>query len=76
MYNLIKSVTNFFIVLLFISCAPQKTDKKNIIIILADDLGYSDLGYFGSEISTPNIDDLAEKGVVSQILFGSVLCSV
>ncbi len=62
MFNLIKSATNFLIVLLFISCAPQKTDKKNIIIILADDLGYSDLGYFGSEISTPNIDGLAEKG--------------
>ena len=28
MFNLIKSATNFLIVLLFISCAPQKTDKK------------------------------------------------
>jgi len=64
MFNLIKSATNFFTVLLFISCAPQKNDKKNIIVILADDLGYSDLGYFGSEISTPNIDALAEEGVV------------
>ena len=30
MFNLIKSVTNFLVVLLFISCAPQKADKKNI----------------------------------------------
>ena len=75
MYNLIKSVTNFFIVLLFISCAPQKTDKKNIIIILADDLGYSDLGYFGSEISTPNIDDLAEKGVVFTNFYSAPSCA-
>ena len=75
MFNLIKSVTNFLVVLLFISCAPQKTDKKNIIIILADDLGYSDLGYFGSEISTPNIDGLAEKGVVFTNFYSAPSCA-
>jgi len=30
--------------------------KPNIIIIMADDLGYSDIGCFGGEISTPNLD--------------------
>lgn len=35
----------------------------NIILILADDLGYSDLGSFGSEINTPNLDRLAAEGV-------------
>src|SRR3954464_5577810 len=35
----------------------------NFVIILADDLGYSDLGCFGSEIHTPNIDALAAKGL-------------
>ncbi len=37
--------------------------KPNIIMILADDMGYSDLGCFGSEIPTPNIDRLAEEGI-------------
>lgn len=42
----------------------KKSDKRpNILVILADDLGYSDLGCYGSEIHTPNLDKLAQKGV-------------
>jgi arylsulfatase len=35
----------------------------NIILICADDLGWSDVGCYGSEINTPNIDKLAENGI-------------
>lgn len=38
-------------------------EKPNILIIMADDLGYSDLGCFGGEIQTPNLDYLAAEGV-------------
>ena len=38
-------------------------DKTNILVILADDLGYSDLGCYGGEVSTPNLDRLAQNGV-------------
>src|SRR5688572_2563369 len=41
---------------------PQKP-RPNVIVILADDLGYSDLGCFGGEIRTPNLDALAEGGL-------------
>mgnify|MGYP002537451995 CR=1 FL=1 len=40
----------------------KKSDKRpNILVILADDLGYSDLGCYGSEIHTPNLDKLDKK---------------
>ena len=37
--------------------------KPNILLILVDDMGYSDLGCMGSEIKTPNIDSLAAAGI-------------
>ena len=37
--------------------------RPNIIVILADDLGYSDLGCFGGEIRTPHLDALADRGL-------------
>lgn len=38
-------------------------ERPNIIMILADDMGYSDIGCYGSEIETPHIDNLASQGV-------------
>jgi len=37
--------------------------RPNILFILADDMGYSDIGGFGAEIRTPALDDLAQRGV-------------
>ena len=52
----------------------QKAEKPNIILILADDLGYSDIGCYGSEIKTPNIDKLAENGIRMTQLYNSARC--
>ena len=43
--------------------AKDKADKPNILLIMVDDMGYSDLGCFGSEIPTPNLDRLASSGI-------------
>jgi hypothetical protein len=49
--------------------------KPNILLILVDDLGYSDLGCYGSEINTPNIDELAGKGLLVADFYVSSLCA-
>ncbi len=41
----------------------EKPDRPNIIVIICDDLGYGDLGCYGSKLATPNIDRLAAHGV-------------
>ncbi len=52
--------------------AHHTTDKRpNILLILADDLGYSDIGAFGSEIHTPNLDALAAQGRLLTSLYAT-----
>ena len=48
--------------------------KPNIILILADDMGFSDLGCTGSEIRTPNIDDLANRGRLFTSMYNCARC--
>lgn len=50
-------------------------EKPNIVLIVADDLGFSDLGCFGSEISTPNIDELAGSGQIFTNFYTAPTCS-
>jgi arylsulfatase A-like enzyme len=52
----------------------QAARRPNILIILADDMGYSDLGCYGSEISTPNIDALAAGGVRFTQFYNTARC--
>jgi len=49
--------------------------RPNILFILADDLGYSDLGIFGSEIPTPNLDMLALDGMLLTDFYANMTCS-
>jgi len=66
--------------LLFIACQPESTsepdpdNRPNILLIMADDMGYSDLGCYGSEISTPNLDGLAKSGVAFRHFYNTARC--
>tara|TARA_R110000868_G_scaffold82268_3_gene232412 strand:+ start:10627 stop:12327 length:1701 start_codon:yes stop_codon:yes gene_type:complete len=72
-----------FLILLFLSCKSdekkentlvEENQRPNIIIIMADDLGFSDLGCYGSEISTPNLDRLAANGVRLNSFYNTSRC--
>lgn len=49
--------------------------KPNVLLILADDMGFSDIGCYGSEIETPNIDRLAANGVRFSQFYNTARCS-
>jgi len=55
--------------------ADGSKEKPNILLIVADDMGYSDLGCFGGEISTPNIDALAARGLRATDFYVAPSCS-
>ena len=68
------------ITLIFFSCKTKEVDKSdmkpNIIFIMADDLGYGDLGCYGqTKIKTPNLDKMASEGMIfTNHYSGSTVC--
>lgn len=58
-------------------CAAEKGTKPNLVFIMADDLGYGDLGCFGQKkIETPNLDRLAAEGMrLTSFYAGSTVCA-
>jgi len=54
--------------------AGDMSEKPNVILILADDMGFADLGVTGSEIKTPNIDRLAANGALLTSMYNCARC--
>lgn len=66
----------FFSILLGISLHVAAQQKKpNIILVLVDDMGYSDIGSYGSEIQTPNLDRLATDGLRLKQFYNNSICA-
>ncbi|MBI1358295.1 MAG: sulfatase-like hydrolase/transferase [Acidobacteria bacterium] len=59
---------------LFCGVSLAAAERPNVIVLLFDDLGYSDLGCYGGEIQTPNIDKLARNGVRFESFYNSARC--
>jgi arylsulfatase len=65
-------------ILLVMACTPadQAADTRpNILLVVADDLGWTDIGSYGGEVDTPNLDTLAQQGVMFTDFHVSVSCS-
>ncbi len=57
-----------------ISASTSAADRPNIVLIMADDLGFADLGCYGSEIETPNLDALAAQGLRFSQFYNTAKC--
>ena len=57
-----------------VSCFSGKGKRPNILLILADDLGFSDVGCYGGDARTPNIDSLAENGLLYTQFYNTAKC--
>lgn len=73
-------VVGLFIMIIFNACSGttkpvQDNNRPNILLLVADDLGYSDLGCYGGEIDTPNIDELASQGILFSRYHTAPMCS-
>ncbi|NVK85833.1 MAG: arylsulfatase [Cytophagia bacterium] len=73
----LKLVSLLALLLAIFSCQPKESSPPNIVLILADDLGYGELGSYGQKIiQTPNIDALAANGMrFTQFYSGSPVCA-
>jgi arylsulfatase len=57
------------------SATAQAAPRPNVVLILADDLGYSDIGSYGGEIATPNLDRLAARRLRFRRFYNTARCS-
>lgn len=55
--------------------AAEPSSRPNIILIMADDMGYSDLGCMGGEVATPNLDRLAKEGMLFTQFYNNAKCT-
>ena len=64
------------LLLVTLSCSQKEEEyqKPNIILILSDDMGFSDIGCYGGEIYTPNLNSLAENGIRFSQFYNTARC--
>ena len=78
---MLKFLSSLIVLGITVSCSPlekkaETTDlKPNILLLVADDMGLSDIGPFGSEIQTPALNELANQGVLLTNFHAMPTCS-
>ena len=72
--KLTSTVFSLLIFPLLLTAQAPARPRPNIVLIMADDMGYSDIGCFGGEIPTPNLDRLAGKGLRFRQFYNMARC--
>ncbi|WPJ96595.1 arylsulfatase [Coraliomargarita algicola] len=71
MYKVLYSILIIFVAWLNVVAGQA---KPNIVLIMVDDLGFSDIGAYGGEVKTPNLDKLAEQGIRFRRFYNDAKC--
>lgn len=74
-FKQLKLATLLVFILFLISCNETNLNRPNIVLIMGDDIGISDIGCYGSEIQTPNIDQIASNGVRFTTFYNMAKCN-
>src|SRR5688572_11968135 len=64
----------FLLVIGWVCGSAHAVDRPNILLIMADDVGFSDVGCYGGEIQTPNLDALAKNGLRFTQFYNTARC--
>ena len=70
-----RSLTLLAFLASIIAATAAESKRPNIVVFLVDDVGFSDIGCYGSEIPTPNLDKLASEGVRFTQFYNTARCS-
>ena len=73
--RLLAGVAAALLLLLAPPAGAQPAERPNILYIVADDLGWKDVGFHGSDIKTPNIDKLAATGAMLEQFYAQPMCT-
>ena len=68
------SILVLLTLVLFVNAAAAAAERPNIVVVMVDDMGFSDIGPYGSEIPTPHLDALAEGGVKFSHFYNTGRC--
>ena len=72
-------IRRIFLIIILSHCSSwtdlsNASERPNIVLIMADDLGFADLGCYGGEIKTPALDSLAENGLRFSQFYNTAKC--
>lgn len=73
-HHTVAAVALFVAVIGIVTSALAEDSRPNIMVVMVDDMGYSDLGCYGSEIQTPNVDQLAADGIRYTSMYNTSKC--